>query len=78
MANKLNTRLNTVKGFSQLRFEKTGMVQGYNNLYFQGANMEEINKAKISIFNMYTKRQYYLTNICVGIIYTFQLLHCLY
>ena len=56
MADKLSIRLNTIKGFSQLRFKETGIVQGYNNLYFQGASIEEINRAKTGIFNIYTKR----------------------
>jgi len=75
---KLSTKLNAVKGFSQLRFKEMGMVWGYNNLYFWGASMEEINRAKTGIFNIHTKQQYYLTDICIGIVYAFQLLGCLY
>ena len=56
MADKLSIRLNTAKGFSQLRFKETGIVWGYNNLYFQGASIEEINRAKTGIFNIHTER----------------------
>ena len=71
MVNKLSTRLNAVKSFFQLEFKEAGIVQGYNNPYFQGASIEEINKTKTSIFNIYTKQRYYSTDIYIGIIYAF-------
>ena len=71
MADKLSARLNAAKGFSQLSFKEIGIMWGYNNLYFQGVSMEEINRAKTYILNIYTKRRYCLTDICVGIIYAF-------
>ena len=71
MADKLSIRLNTAKGLSQLRFKEMGIVQGYNNLYFWGASIEEIDGAKTGVFNMHTKRRYYSANICVGVVYTF-------
>jgi hypothetical protein len=47
------------------------MVWGYDNLYFWGASIEEIDRAKTGIFNMYTERRYCLTDICVGVVYAF-------
>ena len=71
MADKLSIRLDAAKGFSQLRFKETGMVQGYNNLYFWGASIEEIDRAKTGIFNIYTKRRYCSTDIYIGVVYAF-------